>query len=90
MKVTGPTVWNCVPDYIQKLTSIHSFKSKFKAYLIDQYDNNRSQNTAIHISNNTNSNTNGRNFNNNYGLLSSRPTGVPFQSRWNDGQNNLI
>ena len=90
MKVTGPSVWNCVPDYIQKLTSIHSFKSKFKAYLIDQYDNNRSQNTAIHISNNTNSNTNGRNFNNNYGLLSSRPTGVRFQSRWNDGQNNLI
>ena len=93
MKVTGPSVWNCVPDYIQKLTSIHSFKSKFKAYLIDQYDNNRTQNTTTHISNNTNGNTNSKrrfNHNINYGLLSSRPTGVRFQSRWNDGPNNLI
>ena len=74
MKITGPSVWNCVPDYIQKLTSIHSFKSKFKAFLIEQYDRTGTQNTI----------TNHHNF------ASERSTGIQFQSRWNDGPNNLI
>ena len=100
MKVSGPSVWNAVPEYIQKLTSIHSFKSKFKAYLIEQYNtNNDNDNISINrtqtittytsINTNRNTNTNHRHHNNNYGLLSSRPAGA-FQSRWSDGPNNLI
>ena len=89
MKTTGPSIWNCVPDYIQEVTSIHSFKSKFKAYLINQYDKNGSQNSHV---NNNNGNTNhNRRIDNNYNAhTSSRPTGAQFQSRWNDGPNNLI
>ena len=89
MKTTGPSIWNCVPDYIQEVTSIHSFKSKFKAYLLNQYDKNGSQNSHV---NNNNGNTNhNRRIDNNYNAhTSSRPTGAQFQSRWNDGPNNLI
>ena len=92
MKVTGPSVWNCVPDFIKVLTSIHSFKSKFKAYLIEQYDKLGNQNSSTsYMNNNGNTYPNRRTVENNYyGLASLRPAGVQFQSRWNDGPNNLI
>ena len=89
MKITGPSIWNCVPNYIQEVTSIQSFKSKFKAYLLDQYDKNGSQNSNAN-SNNGNINDNRRIVNNLFGHVSNRPTGGQFQSRWSDGPNNLI
>ena len=88
MKNTGPSIWNCVPDYIKEVTSIQSFKSKFKAYLLDQYDRKGSQNSHTN-SNNGNINNN-RRTDNYFGHVSSRPTGGQFQSRWSDGPNNLI
>ena len=88
MKNTGPSIWNCVPDYIKEVTSIQSFKSKFKAYLLDQYDKKESQNSHTN-SNNGNINNN-RRTDNYFGHVSSRPTGGQFQSRWSDGPNNLI
>ena len=88
MKTTGPSIWNCVPDYIQEVTSIQSFKSKFKAYLINQYDKNGSQNS--HVNNNNGNSNHNRRIDNNYNSHINRPTGSQFQSRWNDGPNNLI
>ena len=92
MKITGPSVWNSVPDYIQELTSIHSFKSKLKAYLIEQYDNHGNQNSSTsHLNNIGNTYSSRRMVENNYyGLASRRPAGIQFQSRWNDGPNDLI
>ena len=52
MKVTGMTVWNSVPDNIQKL-STHSIKIEFKTYLIDQYSNNNNDNNDINNTNRT-------------------------------------
>ena len=38
IQVSGPLIWNNVPDHIQKATSIHTFKHQLKRHLIEQYD----------------------------------------------------
>ena len=85
MKYTAASVWNRVPDFIQKLTSIQSFKSNYKSYLIDQYTGppNRQPNGRLNASNRRNIR------NNNHGQLTDDRR-VRFQSRWDEGPNQLV
>jgi hypothetical protein len=40
IKVSGPILWNSLPEKIQKSTSIHTFKKYLKLHLIGKYGNN--------------------------------------------------
>ena len=81
IRVSGPLIWNSIPEIIQKSTSIQSFKAKLKKHLLGVFNENDNN---IHVNNR-------RARNNNYGQLTdeNRQNRV-FQSRWDEGRVNLI
>ena len=49
IKVTGSTIWNSIPDVIQKSPSIYSFKSKLKNYFLGlPYHTTTNRNNSNH------------------------------------------
>ena len=98
MKALGPSIWNSIPDQVLKSASYNSFKTSLKKHLIGQYGNDNSSNSNSRsngINNNRNRYRNNRrtrlnNRNNNYGVLTDENRQGRFQSRWDDGPNNLI
>ena len=98
MKALGPSIWNSIPDQVLKSASYNSFKTSLKKHLIGQYGNDNSSNSNSRsngINNNRNRYRDNRrtrlnNRNNNYGVLTDENRQGRFQSRWDDGPNNLI
>ena len=98
MKVLGPLIWNSIPDQILKLVSYNSFKTSLKKYLIGQYGNDNHDNSNSNNINDRTANSNNRNLRtysnnhrtNNYGMLTDENGHGRFQSRWDDGPNNLV
>ena len=38
VKVAGPRMWNCLPEFIRNSTSVYIFKNNLKKHLLDQYE----------------------------------------------------
>ncbi len=38
IKVSGPTIWNSLPPYIQEASSIHTFKTHIRKYFLEKYN----------------------------------------------------
>ena len=38
LKVSGPSLWNSLPDYIRNCTSIFTLKKILKSFFLNQYD----------------------------------------------------
>ena len=85
IQVSGPLIWNSIPDEIQKAGSIFTFKKHLKLHIFDQYIGNPEDNrSVVNISNNvvnirSNSNTNNTNNNQRW----RQTVNLPFVSRWN-------
>ena len=84
IQVTGPIIWNSIPEEIQKLATIYSFKKEYKKFILRQYAGDSNDND-----NNDNDNNNSSNNNNNYSLRRSndnqrwrQTVDQPFISRW--------
>ena len=94
-RVSGPLIWNGIPESIQKSTSIHSFKANLKKHFLGVFVENNSNNNNDNNNNNNrtrfNHVNNRRARNNNHGQLTeeNRQNRV-FQSRWDEGRGNLI
>lgn len=77
IKVSGTTIWNSIPDVIQKSPSIYSFKSKLKNYFLGlpyHTTNNRNNSNRNNPNHQNQGNRIGWEFNN------ALPGG--FRSRW--------
>ena len=85
IQVSGPVIWNRIPDEIQKAGSIFTFKKHLKLHIFDQYIGNPEDNRSVdNISNNvvnirSNSSTNNTNNNQRW----RQTVNLPFVSRWN-------
>ena len=80
IRVSGPVIWNSIPESIQKSTSIHSFKSKLKKFFLGDFIENNDNNTRVQ---------NRRLRNNNYGQLTDENRrNRAFQSRWDESSSN--
>ena len=90
IQASGPIIWNNIPTVIQKSTSTHSFKAKFKRYLLGDNieDNHDNRNDSQYINNRRNRDRSIHN--NNYGQLTHERRNVRWESRWDPGSNNLI
>ena len=40
IQVTGPVIWNRIPEDIQKAGTIYTFKKQLKVHIFDQYGGN--------------------------------------------------
>ena len=84
IQVTGPLIWNRIPEEIQKAGSIVTFKKHLKIHIFDKYRgdpegtnlNNNSRNPNIIR---TTGNSNRANGNQRW----RQNIGLPFESRWN-------
>ena len=83
IQVSGPVIWNRIPEEIQKAGSIFTFKKNLKLHIFDQYrgdpevsgsvDNNRNN-----VNHRSNSNINRSNDNQRW----RQNINQPFESRW--------
>ena len=83
IQVSGPVIWNSIPDDIQKAESIFTFKKHLKIHIFEQYrgdpevgsvvNNNRTNVNTRSISNTNRTNDNQRWRQN---------IDQPFVSRW--------
>ena len=64
IQVSGPVIWNRIPEDIQKAGSIVSFKKNLKLHIFDQYRGDP-EDTRIRTNSNNNNNNNNINNNNN-------------------------
>ena len=79
IQVSGPLIWNRIPEDIQKAGTIFTFKKNLKRHIFDQYrgDPEDSRTTTVHISRNSN-NTNMTRDNQRW----RQTVNQPFVSRW--------
>ena len=90
IQVSGPVIWNSIPDYVRKAESIFTFKKYLKTHFLEHYDienidrpYDRPYNSNINNNNNNNNRNNNRNANDNAnGNFTFRR---PFISRWDGG-----
>ena len=90
IQVSGPVIWNSIPDYVRKAESIFTFKKHLKMHFLEHYDienidrpYDRPYNSNINNNNNNNNRNNNRNANDNAnGNITFRR---PFISRWDGG-----
>ena len=91
MKFLGPLIWNSIPTQILKLVSYTSFKTSLKKHFIGQYGNDNSNcNNSSTVNLNSRITYSNSHRTNNYGMLTDENRNGRFQSRWDDGPNNLI
>ena len=91
MKVLGPLIWNNIPQQILKSISYTCFKTSLKKHFIGQYGNDNNVDNSYSNYNNRNRRTLTNNHRtNNHGILTDENRYGRFQSRWDDGPNNLI
>ena len=97
IQVSGPVIWNRIPEDIQKAGSIITFKKNLKLHIFDQYRGdpedtssrtnfNNNNNINNNSNNNNNNNNNIRSNNNNRASDNQRwrvNVNQPFVSRWN-------
>ena len=86
IQVSGPLIWNRIPDDIQKSGTIFTFKKHLKLHIFDQYrgvpadrnipENDRN-NGIIRNNNNASRNNNNQRWRQNV-------NNQPFRSRWNN------
>ena len=86
IQVSGPVIWNRIPEDIQKAGSIFTFKKNLKLHIFDQYrgdpEDRRSGNyndNRNNVNHRSNSNTNRTNGNQRW----RQNINQPFVSRWN-------
>ena len=85
IQVSGPVIWNEIPEDIQKAGTIFTFKKHLKLHIFGQYrgdpedsssvSNNNSNNDNIRIINNSNRTNANQRWRQN--------VNQPFVSRWN-------
>ena len=82
IQVTGPIIWNSIPEDIQKVATIYSFKKEYKKFIFDQYvgDNYDNNNNNYNINNNNNVNNPRSRSNDNQRWR--QTVDQPFVSRW--------
>jgi hypothetical protein len=78
LKVTGPIMWNGLPNEIRNKVHLNPFKYSCKNYLIFGNNNNNNNNIYRNNRNNRNNNINRNNINNNNNIRFNQP----FESRW--------
>ena len=92
IQVSGPLIWNNIPDDIQEAGTINTFKKQLKLHIFNQYKGDQEDNENINNNdinrassnsnrNSNNSNNNNRNHNNNQRWRQN--INQPFVSRWN-------
>ena len=88
IQVSGPVIWNRIPDDIKEAGSIFTFKRNLKLHIFDQYRGDPGRSSSV-------SNDRNRNFSNN--MNRNRTTAnqhwgknvnQPFVSRWNQNNTN--
>ena len=88
IQVSGPVIWNRIPEEIQEAGSIFTFKKNLKLHIFDQYRGDP-EDTRSNSNNNNNNNINSNNIrsnNNNRASDNQRwrlNVNQPFVSRWN-------
>ena len=87
IKVLGPNIWNSIPDHILKTSSFNCFKTTLKKHFIGQYGTDDTNTVSIVASTSNRRNNTNRHASE---LTDERRNARRFQSRWNDGPNNLI
>ena len=90
IQVSGPVIWNSIPEDIQKAGSIVTFKKNLKLHIFDQYrgdpEDTRARTNPNNNNNSNNNNNNIRSNNNNRASDNQRwrvNVNQPFVSRWN-------
>ena len=89
IQVSGPLIWNDIPEDIQKAGTILTFKKHLKIHIFDQYRGDPEDNNNESNNNSTNENSNNnRNRNNNRTRTDNNQRwrqniNQPFDSRWN-------
>ena len=77
IQVSGPLIWNDIPDDIQKAGTIFTFKKQMKQHIFDQYAGESNRPSGI-------SNTNHISIpHSNFGQRWRQNINQPFVSRWN-------
>ena len=84
IQVSGPVIWNRIPEDIQKAGSIFTFKKNLKLHIFDQYRGDPEDRGSVNYNSNnvnhrSNSNTNRTNGNQRW----RQNINQPFVSRWN-------
>ena len=88
IQVSGPVIWNRIPDDIKEAGSIHTFKKNLKLHIFDQYRGDPEERSSANDNNNhvnRSSNNNNRSHNNNQRWRQN--VDQPFVSRWNLNDN---
>ena len=85
IQVSGPVIWNRIPEDIQKAGSIFTFKKNLKLHIFDQYRGDPEDRGSVNYNSNnvnhrSNSNTNRTNGNQRW---RQNINNQPFVSRWN-------
>ena len=84
IQVSGPLIWNRIPEDIQKAGSIFTFKKQLKLHIFDQYRGDPED--RIINSNNNNHRTNNRIRTDNNQRWRQN-INQPFESRWNQNES---
>ena len=84
IQVSGPLIWNRIPEEIQSVGTILTFKKQLKLHIFDQYrgdpdDGTNSDINRHNVNNRRNNNTNRANDNQRW----RNNVNQPFLSRWN-------
>ena len=100
IQVSGPLIWNRIPDDIQKAGSLPTFKKQLKLHIFDQYrgdpedrsnstnsNNNNNNNNSISNRNNNNNNNINRNINNNRTNINNHRIRTDNNQRWRQNIN---
>ena len=85
IQVTGPIIWNSIPEDIQKAVTIHTFKKEYKNFIFNEYAGDNNENNDINNDNNNNNNNNNvynSNSRSNDNQRWRRTVDQPFVSRW--------
>ena len=86
IQVSGPVIWNRIPDDIKEAGSIHTFKKNLKLHIFDQYRGDPEERSSVNDNNNNRSSSNNnRSHNNNQRWRQN--VDQPFVSRWNLNDN---
>ena len=82
IQVTGPIIWNSIPEEIQKVATIYTFKKEYKKFIFGQYvgDDNDNDNDNYNVNNNNNVNNPHSRSNDNQRWR--QTVDQPFVSRW--------
>ena len=85
IQVSGPLIWNRIPEDIQSVGTIITFKKHLKLHIFDQYRGDPDDNTDINrlnVNNRSNNNNNNNRVNDNQRWRNN--VNQPFFSRWNN------